>query len=126
MSANWTSRARAICEVHSHDDFISRWGVEELVGENAAYVFNNAPHRGKLTARDAQRDHIRELLGRAGFEELAYGEFPDRGVDEGYSWVLIFKTIDQVDIDRIHDLCQEVFGSEIGWDDSQDGIDVGE
>ena len=51
MKLDWDQRASAIAEVHFNEDFSSRWGVEELYGENAVYIFNNCPYKENLTAR---------------------------------------------------------------------------
>ena len=118
MATDSNSRAVKIAQVHFEDDFSSRWGVEELMAENAVYIFNNMPYRGKLTARDRQRDEIRRQLAMQGLIELGYGEWPQQGKEEGYSWVLIFEGKDKPDLESIHALCLEIFSSNIGWEES--------
>ena len=49
MATNSNSRAVKIAQVHFEDDFSSRWGVEELMAENAFYIFNNMPYRGNYS-----------------------------------------------------------------------------
>jgi hypothetical protein len=118
MATNSNSRAVKIAQVHFEDDFSSRWGVEELMAEDAFYIFNNMPYRKLLTARDHQRDEIRRQLAMLGLIELGYGEWPQRGEEEGYSWVLIFDGKDRTDLNSIRALCLEIFSSDIGWEES--------
>ncbi len=91
---DWDQRARGIAEVHFDDDFESRRGVEPLdsglaIGDSF-YIFNNCPPRRGMIEREQELNRIREEAAKLGIRELGYGEYPNQGVDEGYSYVIIF------------------------------------
>jgi hypothetical protein len=53
-----------------------------------------------------------------GLIEIGYGEWPQQGKEEGYSWVLIFEGKDRTDLNSTRALCFEIFSSDIGWEES--------
>lgn len=87
---NWNARAVELAEEHFEDDFELHWYVDAEYGDNTICIGNNAPPRGRLSARDEQFQKIAEEAAKIGLVQLGYGEFPERGAEEGYACLAIF------------------------------------
>ena len=87
---DWNALAVKLAELHFEEDFSSRWLIGSRDVEGKVYVCNNSPPRGSLSARDEHIRVIAEEVAKIGLVQFGYGEFPDRGPEEGYACLAIF------------------------------------
>lgn len=87
---DWNALAVEFTEEHFRDDFKLHWYVDSRYEYKVICVGNNAPPRGRLSARDKQFQIISKEAAKIGLVQLGYGEFPERGVEEGYSCLAIY------------------------------------
>lgn len=102
-------------------DFDRKFGVETAKELEPArlYFFNNNPYKKNLTIADKQRAEFIRRLGLIDIVELGYGEYPERGPDEGYSYAIILDAAPtKSNKEKVMEIWNDVF-SNFGWDEAE-------
>jgi hypothetical protein len=92
---DWKQTARMLAGIANGALVSHRRGVFFVPVIDKLCVFNNNPYSNDATATDREIEELRERLKAAGIFELAYGEYPERGAEEGYSWAMLLDAGDE-------------------------------
>jgi hypothetical protein len=111
IAAKYAERAHNI-------DFSEKWGTYRVSEFQPARLcfFNNVSYKSKVLIRERQTREFLRRLAEIGIGELEHAEYPDTGMDEGYSYALILDAPPK-NAERVMQIWRDVF-VKFGWDDA--------
>lgn len=99
-------------------DYGDRWGTYRVTEHQPTRLcfFNNVSYKSNVLVRERQTREFLRRLAEIGIAELEYAEYPNTGMDEGYSYAVILDAPPKM-ADRVLETWREVY-AKFGWDDS--------
>ena len=109
---HWNRRSAALAKIAATDRIDQRWDAEYFAFEDVTWIFNNWCYKDSIIRRDKQLDDFRKDLAFLasvadnGFEEVAYNEYPERGSEEGYTYVMLVRST-EYQFEKIRELYED-------------------
>ncbi len=67
------------------------WGSMTSLDGDMVLIVNNEPYEDHALLRDKELNEFRSRFQAKGVREVAYAEYPEQGIDEGFSYALVLK-----------------------------------